>query len=103
MSDRYKNYLHNLGAEILDLAQSVKKQTVGGSDDYDTGRLFSDYEILDLMRQQAATFDRIARPWPQKSRHRAVLRKRTNVVYRFILMRWACYRVSSKLGALRVA
>jgi hypothetical protein len=57
MSDRYKNYLHDVGSEIVDLAKEAKKRSLERADDYERGRLFSYYEILDLMRQQAATFD----------------------------------------------
>jgi len=57
MSDRYKNYLHDVGSEIVDLAKEAKKRSLERANDYERGRLFSYYEILDLMRQQAATFD----------------------------------------------
>jgi hypothetical protein len=57
MSDRYKNYLHDVGSEIVDLAKEAKKRSLERANDYERGRLFSHYEILDLMRQQAATFD----------------------------------------------
>jgi hypothetical protein len=56
MNDKYKNYLRDLGMEIVHQAESAKARPLGASDDYYKGRLFSYYEILDLMRQQAATF-----------------------------------------------
>lgn len=57
MSDRYKSYLNDVGSEIVDLAREAKKRSLKRADDYERGRLFSYYEILDLMRQQAANFD----------------------------------------------
>ena len=55
--ERYKNYLHDLGLEILDLANQARNRLATERTDYCEGRLFSYYEILDLMKQEALTFE----------------------------------------------
>lgn len=55
-NDKFKNYLLDIGREIVDLARAVKDEATHSKADYDKGRLFSYYEILSRMQQEAKGF-----------------------------------------------
>ena len=60
MSDSHRNYLHDFGAELRDMALDAKRRAEAavGTDEatYEQGRASAYYEVLSLMETQAKTF-----------------------------------------------
>lgn len=54
--DPSANYLHDLGREVLILARKAKLDAATSADPFSKGRQTALYEVLSLMREQAATF-----------------------------------------------
>ena len=51
-----ENYLHDLGKEILSLANRTDDKSGGDIDRFEAGRRFAFYEVLSLLKQQAIAF-----------------------------------------------
>lgn len=51
-----KNYLYDLGQELVLLAKRMESESQGFTDQFQQGRRFATYEILSLMKQQAEAF-----------------------------------------------
>jgi hypothetical protein len=56
MSQTAESYLADLGAEILALARESQREATAESDGFEKGRRMAFYEVLSLMKQQAAAF-----------------------------------------------
>jgi hypothetical protein len=54
--DTEKNYLHDLGQELVLLAKRIESEFQAPKDQFQRGRCFAIYEVLSLMKQQAETF-----------------------------------------------
>ena len=51
-----KNYLYDLGQELVSLAKRIDSESQSQSDHFQRGRRFTLYEVLSLMKQQAVAF-----------------------------------------------
>lgn len=50
------NYLNDLTGEILELGKAAKNLAISTDDAFEKGRQMAFYEVLSLVRQQAAAF-----------------------------------------------
>jgi hypothetical protein len=51
-----RNYIYDLGQELVLLAERIKSESQGDDDPFQHGRRFAIYEVLSLMNQQAEAF-----------------------------------------------
>lgn len=51
-----RNYLYDLGQELVLLAKRIESESQSSEDQFQRGRCFAIYEVLSLMKQQAETF-----------------------------------------------
>jgi len=51
-----KNYLYDLGHELVLLAKRIESESLTPEDQFQRGRRFALYEVLSLMKQQAQSF-----------------------------------------------
>lgn len=57
MTNSEKNYLYDLGQELVALATRIDSESKRENDQFQRGRRFSLYEVLNLMKQQAVAFE----------------------------------------------
>ena len=51
-----RNYIYDLGYELVLLAKRIESESQTPEDQFQGGRRFALYEVLSLMKQQAETF-----------------------------------------------
>jgi hypothetical protein len=56
VSNTIKNYLGDLGKEIVTLAQKARHKQEASGNEFEKGRQFALYEVLSLMKLQTVTF-----------------------------------------------
>lgn len=56
MKNGEKNFLYDLGQELVLLAKRIDSEAHSENDPFQRGRRFALYEVLSLMKQQAVAF-----------------------------------------------